>query len=137
MFPARLRLSLPRFQCTYEHQSFVQHPCPKNKIIHFCLPLSLYIIYFLFTSSVVTGFWLVFLNSSIFAGSSLKSFFVPTNKNGIPGQKCSTSDIHCKQRVRKNKKSARSIVYLFLDIVQCIRGINRETDKDDMRIRIG
>jgi heme/copper-type cytochrome/quinol oxidase subunit 3 len=39
------------------------------------------------TSWLVTGLWLVLLNSSIVFGSFLKSFFVPTRTIGSPEQK--------------------------------------------------
>lgn len=50
------------------------------------------------TSSAVTGLWDVFLNSSIFPGSFLKSFLQATSRMGRPWQKWRTSEIHCSRR---------------------------------------
>lgn len=50
------------------------------------------------TSSAVTGLWDVFLNSSIFPGSFLKSFLQATSRMGRPWQKWRTSEIHCSGR---------------------------------------
>jgi len=55
---------------------------------------------------------------------------------GRPGQKCITSEIHCTITSAMRSPSRARRTHLLLNVVQRVRGVNGETDQDDMGVGV-